>query len=707
MQVTQSREVKTNVKHSVDFSISTDAAKLFSMLSSALYTDKEKAVCYELGANCYDANPNEPFQIVAPTTLDPVVKFRDYGPGLAEHDVYRLLTVYGASDKTSDNSKIGGYGIGAKSPAAVTDSWNVISYHNGRAMEFLVFINEHGIPSLTKIRETKTSETGLEVVIPVAPNRFSVWKDAIQTAFKYYPITPIIKNYSVSYPEIKYLISGANWKLRDGAYSNGYRATDQVYVTTHRGYVPDISKLETEFKSDESLIHILKLPLIVDFDIGELQLSLSRENIQYTKHTVSVIRKKLEHIKSEIVGKMEALLSAAKDGFEFRKQIFEIEKQVLGKGSLNDYNARRFILSVIAGRHGINNLDDDINQMKILIAKNETSYKKILFDLNPKIYNGSRSQKLSGNSTCFKSHAIVIRSEYNSNSKDENFYIRMSIRMLEKIKIVINDVRDGFARAKHSFNDKDTRFVLLIEKNVFPKEMQSYVIHASSLDKAPRKSRQSAGAKNATIIKSDVYTFRTNSMMKTDVSQYKTGTKFAYVTFTDGRNQSTIQEKNWRELRDFVSGTYEVVGIKSGNVPPKGFVSLEWAAVEMFSKMHTPEYVKKCAGEQIYSNVQNSYDSGITAFKNHSKTRTTNDSIWNKLQDEYSEIVKDKGDYTFSYYNYASIAKTLGIAPIEIDKSFVDKLTQTLYDTYTMMKYVNGRSIPAKDFKDYLELVGK
>ncbi len=705
MQVTQNREVTTNVKNSVDFSISTDAAKLFSMLSSALYTDKEKAVCYELGANCYDANPSEPFLIVAPTQLDPVIKFRDYGHGLAEHDVYRLLTVYGASDKSGDNAKIGGYGIGAKSPASVTDSWNVISYHDGKAMEFLVFINDHGIPSLTKIRESATEETGLEVIIPVQPSRFNIWKNCLGEVFKYYPVKPIIKNASVTFRDDSFITAGSNWKMRNDAYLN-YGQVTSAFVTTHRGYVPDVSKLEQELK-DPALVCLLRMPVVIDFDIGELQLSLSRENIQYTKSTIATIRQKLETVKVELTDQVESVLSKATDGFDFRQKIYEVEKTILGKGALSDRNSSAFLLKIINGRYSINNLNDDIKQFKVVYANTKT-LEANSSALKAKVCNGNKSQNLSGASNCFKTHAITIRSDYNNGSDD--FFIRFSIPMMENIRIVINDVVSGMSRVKYNFKKLGTnvKFVLLVNKNIFPNELKSYIINASSLDKAPRASR---GSTKSASIKSDIYGFRQKSLVKIDFNpnDYNVG-KVAYVNIIDARS-GLIRESRFEFKRQVLeSSGWSVVGIKDGKSAPKDFVSLDNAFKQVFDSINNKSYIDSCLADEFKTTVRNSYDNAKVIFRVFKGIRTTKPSVWNTLQEEYKVATATSPTNNISLLTYSRMAEILNVAPLKFDENYVDKIAQSLYNTYEMFKVIHARYHNVDDAKvieTYLNLVGK
>lgn len=724
MQVTQVREVTTNVQNSVNFSVSDDSAKLFSMLSSALYQNKEQAVCFELGANCYDANPNEPFHVIAPTYLDPTIKFRDFGPGLSEHDVYRLLTVYGASSKTDSNTSIGGYGIGAKSPAAVTDTWNVISYHNKKGMDFLVFINDHGIPSLTKIREFDTEETGLEVIIPVAQNRFDIWKSVLSTCFKHYPVKPIIKNASVNYVADVFSSSGSCWKIKGAVSQNLYNTA--TFITTHRGYSIDTEKLELEFKNDSKLKYILRMPIVIDFDIGELSLSLSRENIQYTKTTVAAIKHKLEIVEKELTDQCNAILNTAENEFEFKKKVHSLS-DIFGEQWINHNSISQFVLTIVSGKYNINNLHDDIRTVIIPFDSSEEDL-KLKFDvLKPRVINkDNMMQSVNFGSTCFKTRWIIVDSRYNKQLHKNQYQMRMSIQNLDKIQIVIDDIRGSVNRVKYAMANgtlgHTKTFAFLIKENIFPKDLKPYIILASSLSSVPKATRTKK-EKKIVVKKSDVYAFTNsymNSFTKMNENDIDRNLKCAYVTFTDGRKASTIINKNWYKMVSVLKKLeYTVYGVKTGVSPPSYLITIEEAIQREFDNLDSPEMIKAMTVYRFLnqfasklSHIQNVGGNNLArVFKFCSSIRTKTPSLWNKIQDEYQEMKNLSKSHIASYNTYDSyliLGNILGKTTKSIETDLFDKIGNEIYNTYPMLKLIDAYiSIDSYEIADYLNLVGK
>ena len=95
--------------------------EMFSLLSSGVYTFKERAVIRELSCNAVDAQKeagkeNIPFHVHLPTRFEPYFEVRDFGTGLTHDKVMSLYLNYGASTKNDSNDYIGANGYRLKIP---------------------------------------------------------------------------------------------------------------------------------------------------------------------------------------------------------------------------------------------------------------------------------------------------------------------------------------------------------------------------------------------------------------------------------------------------------------------------------------------------------------------------------------------------------------------------------------------------------------
>lgn len=161
--------VENSVGTSDEFQIKADE-KLFMLLSDSVYADKTAAGIREITCNAFDAHveagQTRKFQVTIPSHEKPEFRVRDFGKGLAP-DQMTMYTTYGDSSKEGSNAYIGAFGIGAKSPFAYTNTFNVTSYYEGKAYYYTMFV-ENGKPRKTLLAECETDEpSGLEVFYAV------------------------------------------------------------------------------------------------------------------------------------------------------------------------------------------------------------------------------------------------------------------------------------------------------------------------------------------------------------------------------------------------------------------------------------------------------------------------------------------------------------------------------------------------------------
>lgn len=179
MQVADSTQLATSATlgggKTIDFGITDDPA-FFQILSANLYSNQKLAVAREVLCNLWDAHidagkTNVPGLVRI--SEDFVLTFRDYGKGIAPESMGAVYGTYGASTKKNDSKSTGGFGLGCKSPFAYTDSFRVTSYHNGTMTVYNITkssVESGGKPGITEIMSAPTTESGLEVSIPIEEN---------------------------------------------------------------------------------------------------------------------------------------------------------------------------------------------------------------------------------------------------------------------------------------------------------------------------------------------------------------------------------------------------------------------------------------------------------------------------------------------------------------------------------------------------------
>ena len=173
------------------------SSKAFEILSSNLYQNKTLAVIREITCNAVDAHtmvgaPISAIRVHLPTYVNPVFYVRDQGPGLSHADVLSLYTTYFRSTKDQDNTQIGGFGLGSKSPFAVADQFTVTSWHEGSKRTYVCY-RQDGLPRVNHVStEGCGTDTGIEVRVPLtlSSGSFSDWYDQAGKLFRWWPTKP-------------------------------------------------------------------------------------------------------------------------------------------------------------------------------------------------------------------------------------------------------------------------------------------------------------------------------------------------------------------------------------------------------------------------------------------------------------------------------------------------------------------------------------
>lgn len=262
------------------------SAKAFSILSDGLYADKIKAVIRELSTNAYDAHievgkGDEPFLVHLPNRFEPNFYIRDYGTGLSHEDCMNLYTTYFGSTKTDSNDAIGCLGLGSKSPFAYTDSFTVTSYFNGEKRVYNSFKNEHDEPVFVLLSEEASDEVnGIEVMLSVAEYDVEEFKDKAQEIYQYFKVIPKFDDDTeIVVPE--YLLKGSIWGLQAKDDKRGYHQSFEAGAIMGQVRYPiDVDQIE-----DSSVKNLLNSGVEIHFDIGDLDITPSRESLSYNEYT--------------------------------------------------------------------------------------------------------------------------------------------------------------------------------------------------------------------------------------------------------------------------------------------------------------------------------------------------------------------------------------------------------------------------------------
>jgi len=268
--------------------------KAFKILSD-LYSDKPLAIVRELGCNAHDshvqAGNTTPFHIHAPNSLEPWLTIQDYGTGISHENITNIYAVYFESTKTETNDQIGCLGLGSKSPFCYTDNFTITSTFDGVKRIYNAYFNETTMPTIALMSTEPTKDSnGIKIQIPVKPEDFYNFEQAIKKSFRFFDVRPTISGGSVVWDDEKPILSGNDWMVYK---SFGYNEAFAIMggVT----YPLDVYKL-----NDTNRAVVQRSGLVLKFNTGELDIVPSREGLSYDPQTIKALNDKVTKVIEDI-----------------------------------------------------------------------------------------------------------------------------------------------------------------------------------------------------------------------------------------------------------------------------------------------------------------------------------------------------------------------------------------------------------------------
>lgn len=305
---------------------------LFDMLRNRLYTDPLEAMIRELASNCVDSYPKNSVEKKVYITVNfeedklfnkyKYIEFSDHGVGMSPETITNVYCKYLSSTKRDDNDNIGGFGLGAKTPFAITDEFIVITHNGGIRYEYIAFIDETGLGKISLLKSNESDGVGTTVRIP-----YNVRPSILHTITKIL----VLFDYEIT-------VLGLNQSITDGKMCNILVEIDKVTITPLVNYVRNdlysIAEIDgstikgicigdnliyniSDFKSKLSTIEsnigysFITTGLLLNFDVGELDLPPNRESITINNKNIKIIDDKLYkvgvHIKNILDKEYELL----------------------------------------------------------------------------------------------------------------------------------------------------------------------------------------------------------------------------------------------------------------------------------------------------------------------------------------------------------------------------------------------------------------
>jgi hypothetical protein len=281
-------------------------AMVFQMFTKQVYSNPIGTVVREVTSNCFDshieANVNAPVLIKKFKDKDTdtiYISFYDYGVGISPERMDNIVTVLFESTKRIDNTQIGGFGIGFKTPLAYRrptghgegeydNSFFVITVYDKVKYYYTIFEGNES-PEYGLLYNEPTDEgNGTEVRIPVLEKDvYTFEKEMVKQL--YYFENVIFEGFDKATLSNEYqIIRGKNFMFR------GTEVSEYIHVCLGRVAYPikyDILGLNS---------YDYKLPIALKLEIGDANVTISREELDYCEATIKMLKKKLSATMKEI-----------------------------------------------------------------------------------------------------------------------------------------------------------------------------------------------------------------------------------------------------------------------------------------------------------------------------------------------------------------------------------------------------------------------
>lgn len=374
--------IGTSLDDATQFNIKA-SPKTFMVLSKNIYSRCERAIIRELSTNATDShseagNLDTPFKIQIPTMLDPRFICRDYGTGLSPKATMDLMTTYFASTKDQTNEYIGALGLGSKSPFSYTDTFNIVSYYKGTAYGFTAFLH-NGLPKcLPTFEEPTDEENGLEITVPVNPDDVTTWHNEAKYILRHFTNhKPVINHIEIDYfPKFDdYLINPA--------------VSDACGVYAIMGNIQ--YPIPREFYENTWLDTLNRA--YIKFEIGELDIMPSREEIHLSNETKANLKKRIDEVNKSIVDgiadkirelKTERMVAKFIDDLQYDQQ--EI---IVAMGTVGDWNVKEITDKFYEMRSNeprvIGGAVYKLNEIRYVPKKLKNMYCQSIYRLYPRI----------------------------------------------------------------------------------------------------------------------------------------------------------------------------------------------------------------------------------------------------------------------------------------------------------------------------------
>jgi len=304
------------------------SAMVFQMFTKKVYSNPIGTIVREITSNCFDshteAKVNTPVIIrkgFEKETSSHYISFIDNGVGMSPDRIENVYSVYFESTKNLDNDQIGGFGIGGKTPLAYKrntgigeseydNSFNIITKFDGIEYYYLIYEGADS-PNVSLLFQQETTEhNGTEIRIPMAQKDIYSFENELVRQLYYFE-NIIFEGFDNSnVPNDYQIIQSKSFRYR------GTKISSAMHVCLGKVAYPIDYNVLGMSSSDYNI------PVAIKFEVGELDVTISREQLDYSTAAIKLLQQRLVSTKKEIL----EMLNVQYDNIISLKEYFDVKK---------------------------------------------------------------------------------------------------------------------------------------------------------------------------------------------------------------------------------------------------------------------------------------------------------------------------------------------------------------------------------------------
>ena len=668
-----------------------DMSFIARLLRDDMYSDKTLAVVREYCTNAVDAHQKAgigetPIRIKVPTSMEPVLKIRDFGEGIAKEEIFERYVKYGKSDKR-DTDLNGYFGIGCKAGFAYGDSFIVRTFHKGTESVFSAQIGEDQLGGIFLLSEQDTTETGLEIEINIQVRDVDAFQNRIKQVCTFLAVTPILSK------ELDFVPYNKGKELLEGVYQIPQDDLENV-AGWNSGYTSYAVMGGVRYPIDQNLAYegiqytdeltkqcakLLQKGLYVEFDMAEFPLVMhpSRERLVYERTTKLNLKGRFKEVIEEL-GKRESA--------DFAKATTALE-------AWNVYSNAFFMKAAVWKEIIFKRLESKVDMSPNSRRYYVDPYAKDT--IKTKLFNSSTSRSYYSDS-CFPLPDLL------GDGDDKNAVIveKGEGQMLPRVRTLLNEgFKNVYVTGTKGLTEKN-----LILKEYFP----SRFLHSDDVEqtKIPRTTVTKPDG-TVKVVRSTIRHYKLDKSRRNYISQrwensedntmWNAGNIWVAVAedalppkdkiyVVTSRNRpveySSFVVNSIMGALSIINKDYDLFSVKKAD---EGGLDETWIEAKAYIQKHKSELQRVLTlQKQINHKIQISIESKRTLlFGNHANA---NDIV---------TYHHGTADYEYQHNSNDEYAKLIGFDLKKVvDKQAEDWLgkRKVLLDTYPVLKYIDWKS---------------